>query len=194
MLRDALSLDHRLAQIIARTSEPMLGQMRLAWWREALSKKPGMRPQGDVVLDAISRNWAHPAEALILMVDGWEELLGRDALDEAAAHKYAEGRARALLVACEIAADDAGYEAARAAVLAWAFGDLASKVSSAAERAMLTGWGLAFGAVHGALPVRGRGLAVLGALGRRSLRRGGRPLMDGRSAALVALRAAMIRR
>jgi 15-cis-phytoene synthase len=194
MLRNALSLDHRLAQIIAHTSEPMLGQMRLAWWREALRKEPGVRPQGDAVLDAISRCWIHPAEALIFMIDGWEELLGRDALDEATAHKYAHGRAHALLVACEIAADDEGHEAARSAGLAWAFGDLASKVSSAAERAMLTEQGLVFGAVHRALPVRGRGLAVLGALGRRGLRRGGRPLMEGRSAALVALSAAITRR
>jgi phytoene synthase len=31
----------------------MLGQMRLAWWREALGKPLADRPRGDEVLDAV---------------------------------------------------------------------------------------------------------------------------------------------
>ena len=35
---------------MARTTEPMLGQMRLAWWRDALGKPVDERPRGDAVL------------------------------------------------------------------------------------------------------------------------------------------------
>ena len=49
----ALQLDRRLARIVTRTSEPMLGQMRLAWWREMLGKPASDRPRGDAVLDGV---------------------------------------------------------------------------------------------------------------------------------------------
>ena len=56
-LRDALriflELDGRLARIVSATTEPMLGQMRLAWWRDALGMAVSERPQGDAVLDGI---------------------------------------------------------------------------------------------------------------------------------------------
>ncbi|MCU0948151.1 MAG: squalene/phytoene synthase family protein [Porphyrobacter sp.] len=95
-----LALDHRLSQLVARTHEPMLGQMRLAWWREALQQPPASRPQGDVVLDAITRGWPDPCAPLVALVDGWEYLLAPEPLDETAARQFAEGRARALVAAC----------------------------------------------------------------------------------------------
>ncbi|MEG3156086.1 squalene/phytoene synthase family protein, partial [Sphingomonas sp. RB1R13] len=33
-----LDLDHQLASILQSTTEPMIGQMRLTWWYEALEK------------------------------------------------------------------------------------------------------------------------------------------------------------
>jgi phytoene synthase len=33
-----LALDDALAQLLRTTREPALGQMRLAWWREALAR------------------------------------------------------------------------------------------------------------------------------------------------------------
>lgn len=190
----ALGLDQRLGQIVARTSEPMLGQMRLAWWREALRQAPEARPRGDAVLDAVTQEWAAPVEPLAGLVDGWEVLLGHEVLDAAAAQVFAEARSEALLAACAIAPGDAGFPAARSAGVSWALGDLAAKVSSEAERAMLIEVAATREAASGRLPVRGRGIAVLGALGRRALKRGGRPLMEGRRAALTALGAAIFRR
>ena len=46
----------------------MLGQMRLAWWREALGKPVADRPRGDRVLDAIGQDWAGREAALVAMV------------------------------------------------------------------------------------------------------------------------------
>lgn len=190
-----LGLDARLARIVARTSEMMLGQMRLAWWREVLAEAPASRPQGDAVLDAISRDWHHGPEALIALVDGWEYLLGDPPLPQSAAIGFAQGRAGALMAAAGCPPD---HGAARNAGMAWALGDLAAKVSNDEERCVLVKsgqeWLAPNSAAKGKLAPEAAGLAVLGALGKRSLDRGGRPLMEGRMAALVAIRAAIFRR
>ena len=146
------------------------------------------------MLDAVTQGWEAPVEPLVGLVDGWEELLGREVLDAAAAQVFAEARALALLAACAIAPGDAQFPAARSAGVSWALGDLAAKVSNEAERTMLIEVAATREASDGRLPARGRGIAVLGALGRRALARGGRPLMEGRSAALAALGAAIFRR
>jgi 15-cis-phytoene synthase len=189
----ALALDHRLAQIVARTTEPMLGQMRLAWWRENFQVASLDRPKGDAVLDRISQLWMASSEPLIGLVDGWEMLLAEPPLTEAGAIAFAEGRAGALTAS--IGNADAGrVAAARSAARVWALADLAAKVSDPEERAMLVRIGLEQTASRQRLVPQARGLAVLGALGQRALKAGGRPLMAGRGAALTALRAAIFLR
>lgn len=190
----ALALDQRLGQLVARTSEPMLGQMRLAWWREALRQTPELRPKGDAVLDGISQIWRASCDPLIDLVDGWEHLLDEGRLDHAAAMACAEARAGAVLAATGLGLDEPGASAARAAGLIWALADLAAKVSSSDERAVVIAAGLAAPLPRRRIPPPARALAVLGALGQRSLRRGGRPLMEGRMAALIAVRAAIFMR
>ncbi|MGY6638316.1 MAG: hypothetical protein ACXIUO_14390 [Erythrobacter sp.] len=190
-LQLALALDQRLGQLVARTSEPMLGQMRLAWWREALLQSPAQRPQGDAVLDGISQRWQGQTEPLVALVNGWEHLLGDEPLGKAAALACGNARAGALLAALDIAPGGRAYEATCAAALVWALADLAAKVSRPDERALLIAAGQEVAAPLARLPAQARALAVLGALGRRSLQRGGRDLMDGRTAALTVLRAAI---
>ena len=187
----ALALDQRLGQLVARTSEPMLGQIRLAWWREALQQAPAQRPQGDAVLDGISQGWLGPAAPLIALVDGWEHMLREEALSRDAALACSAARADALLAASDLAPGARGHDAARCAGMIWALADLAAKISSPDERALLIDTARAISAPTTRLPAKARALAVLGALGRRSLRRGGRPLMEGRMAALIAVRAAI---
>jgi 15-cis-phytoene synthase len=186
----ALQLDRRLARIVARTSEVMLGQMRLAWWRDALGKPVAERPRGDAVLDALGEHWAGREAALIAMVDGWEVLVTAETLGTTEITAFGSQRAAffgALL-------DEPGPEiSARiaAAGLRWALADAAAGVSDAGEQALLVATALEQGQSGGRLPSGLRGLAVLDALARRSLQRGGRPLLEGRGAALVALRAAI---
>ena len=72
------ALDRRLAQIVANTSAPMLGQMRLAWWREMLAKPAQDRPSGDVVLDAISSSYEQIAHELDSVIDAREMFLLAD--------------------------------------------------------------------------------------------------------------------
>lgn len=186
----ALRLDRRLARIVARTTEPMLGQMRLAWWREALAKPVSERPQGDAVLDGLGATWRGREAALAAMIDAWEVLVTADALGAQEIEAFGSGRGAFFNALGE---DHGGAQSARIASAAfrWAIADAAAGVSDPAERARLVSIGLAQGDTHGRLPAHLRGLAVLDALAQRSLRRGGQPLMEGRGASLVALRAAI---
>lgn len=194
----ALQFDRRLARIVARTHEPVLGQMRLAWWREALAKPVADRPRGDAVLDALGALLPGREAALTAMVDGWEVLVTAEHLGPHEAALFGAGRG-ALFAA--LAADPA---AASLPLLAerlglagrrWALADAAAGVSDPQERAVLAAAGLEAGAAGGAarIPAALRGAAVLEALSLRALRAGGRPLMEGRGAALAIIRAAIFR-
>jgi len=185
----ALHLDRRLARIVARTNEPMLGQMRLAWWREALGKTVGERPSGDAVLDAVGLHWQGREAYLLPMVDAWEILVTTERLSPEEAMRFGAGRGAffGALAAC----GTTPTERLEAAGACWALADAAAGVSDQAERALLVEAGLASAGSYRRFTGKLRGLAVLDALARRALRRGGRPLMEGRGAPLAALRAAI---
>jgi phytoene synthase len=189
-LTTALQLDRRLARIVARTTEPMLGQMRLAWWREALGKPVSERPRGDAVLDAIGVHWEGRESALVAMVDGWEVLVTAETIGIEEARVLGMGRGT-FFAALDQRDDRAGQDRLAAAGYRWALADAAAAVSSSGERAVLVSVGLARAHIGGSFPRDLRGLAVLEALALRSLKRGGQPLMAGRGASLVALRAAI---
>jgi phytoene synthase len=186
-LTTALQLDRRLARIVARTTEPMLGQMRLAWWREALAKPVAERPRGDAVLDAIGAHWRGREAALVAMVDAWEVLVTASTLGPEEIDSFSSGRG-AFFGA--LADGPASARAARAGQR-WALADAAAAVSDEGERAALVAAGLAVQGERGRMLRALRGLAVLEALALRSLRSGGQPLMAGRGASLTALRAAI---
>jgi 15-cis-phytoene synthase len=189
-LTTVLQLDRRLARIVARTTEPMLGQMRLAWWREALTKPVEDRPRGDVVLDAIGQYWAGREAALAAMVDGWEVLITADRLGPVEAEAFGAGRGAFFAALCENATP-AQADRAEAAGFRWATADAVASVTNAEERAVLIAAGLARDNPRTRWPKQLRGLAVLDALAMRALQRGGCALMEGRGASLVALRAAI---
>lgn len=196
-MRPALSslfaLDRRLGQIVARTSEPMLGQMRLAWWRDMLGKPAPSRPTGDIVLDALSRHWAGREGALIAMVEAWEVLLTSETLADEQIRAFGQGRG-APFSALSSAGGPVARDRVAAAAFHWAIADAAAHASDAAERQALVSQGLSRAGVSGTIEPGLRGLALLQALALRALRRGGRPLLEGRGAALVALRAGLLGR
>jgi phytoene synthase len=185
----AFQLDRRLARIVSRTQEPMLGQMRLAWWREALGKPVAERPRGDAVLDGISEHWQGREAFLVQMVDGWEVLVTAESFGPLEAESFGAGRGAFF---AGLAEDPLATRLA-AAGRRWALADAAAGVSDPEECATLVEAGLAGGRPAGRIPRPLRGLAVLEALALRGLARGGRPLMEGRGASLAALRAAIFR-
>lgn len=181
-------LDTRLSGFVRRSTEPLLAQMRLAWWRDTLGSEPGVWPRGDPLLEVL-QGWQAP-EGLLALVDGWESLLV-DQLDLEAVMDFAGGRVKAWQAfAGEIGVEPAAVDSA---ARAWALGDLAGNLSEPAERELV----VEAAAGEPFVPPRARALrplAILGGLGRRALSRGGRPLLDGRGAALAALRLGMFGR
>lgn len=183
-----LSFDQRLGRIVAGTTEPMLGQMRLAWWRDMLMKPVDDRPKGDVVLDAIGGDWTGGEASLIKLVDAWEILVVAEKLDLKVAKEFGAGRSAPFLAL----ADTESLVPAVGAV--WAIADAASQVSDEAERAVLVEAGSETAKAKRLYPSTLRGIAVLDALAARALKNGGRPLMEGRGASLTAFRAALFGR
>ncbi len=138
-LATAFRIDDRLAEIVRRTREAMVGQMRLTWWHDALSKldsepapaEPLLREAQAHVLPLGVRG-----SELAAMVDGWEELIVADTLDDAALSRHAEARGAMLFaLAGRMLGGDSPLLAA--AGRAWALSDLAGHLSieDAARRA-----------------------------------------------------------
>ena len=192
-LRVAFELDQRLARIVAATTEPMLGQMRLAWWRDMLATAPEGRPSGDAVLDGIGRHWRGHEEALSELVDGWEVLIVAENLNGGDLKAFASGRAAPFASILAGGSDDQA-ERILAAMSIYAFADLATGLSDQRERGLAIQYGMGRARPPLRLPNSAKGLRVLEALALRALKRGGRPLMEGRGAALIATRAAIFGR
>lgn len=192
-MRVYFALDRRLSQLVGKTTEPMLGQMRLAWWRDMLAKPEDQRPNGDAVLDVIGAHWKGRAHALIPLVDAWEILVAEDELTDDLILKFGRGRGDPLVAHfCELDADLVNPVSEAAAM--WALSDAASHIADDEERARFVGVAKPLANKIVTLPHPLRGLAVLRALSLRALEAGGAPLMQGRSAALVAFRAGLFGR
>lgn len=189
-------LDSRFAGFLAQSSEGVLVQMRLAWWRDTLGVPVGERPQGDPILAATGRNFLGQEDALIALANGWERLVEEPPLSTEAIGEFVEGRARVAAAIAEMHEGPDPDLRSRVAEASrhWAHADLVAHSSDAQERATILR--LAQGSACEFTPLtRGmRPIAVLAALGRRSLTAGGAPLLSGRGATLLAMRVGMFGR
>jgi phytoene synthase len=73
-----LQLDWILGRSVALAREPVLGQVRLAWWREQLAALPSVPTGNDPLLGALHgllRNHRLNQGDLAGLVNGWETLL-----------------------------------------------------------------------------------------------------------------------
>jgi phytoene synthase len=177
-----LALDARLGAALRQAGEPVLVQMRLAWWRDTLGSDPNGWPAGEAVLDLL-RGWRDPG-ALVPLVDGWEALLG-ETLDAAAINGFAAGRGEAFGQLARELDDDP--EAASICARHWALADLAANLSDPGERTAVLRAAAELPRCP-RLSRKLRPLAVLAGLARRSLARGGAPLVAGPGAMLLAVR------
>lgn len=179
-------LDEKLGGLVAGASEPVLGQIRLAWWRERLGEERTDRPRGDPVLDAIGLHWGGSSAPLGTLVDGWEELLGDAPLSEDAIATFAAARGTALSEFARTVQGDACCARVGDIGRRWALADFAFRTSHPVERDRAFALARSIGPA-GSLPRSLRGIAVLDALARRSIDRG-EPLSHGRASAITALR------
>jgi len=139
--RDALAallaLDDALALLLRTTREPALGQMRLAWWREALERLDHAPPPAEPVLRALAEKilpHGVTGASLVPIVHGWEVLVEEETLDADALRRFGEGRGHLFVAAGRVlgaASGDPLVEAGQG----WALGDLAQNLQVAGEAA-----------------------------------------------------------
>lgn len=178
--RSLLLLDAQLARIALSAREPMLAQLKLAWWRDAIAD-PGEAPAQPLVQE-LATSWPEGPARLTILVDGWE----RVAVGEGGFLAVAEAVAEARAAACAAAARAVPNDAIQAASRRWTLVTLARLAPDAQEREAM----LATARGIGRAPLaRGlRPLALLDGLARRALRRGGGALLGDRLSPLAALR------
>lgn len=186
------ALDTRLGAILRGAREPMLAQLRLAWWREQLRSDPATWPSGDPLLAAL-QSWAGGREALaglVGLVDGWEALTGAAPLPAAALDSLADARGDAFAALAVLVGAGRDREAARRLGRGWALADLASRLSHPDERQAAARLAAAEPPGGTWVSRRMRPLAVLSGLARR------RSQGDGlsRTAVLAALRIGLLGR
>ena len=89
-----LALDARMGGVVRGAREPVLAQLKLAWWRDRLGDDPARWPKGEPLL-ALLRDIAD-CTPLAALVDGWEALLAAPPLGEGGLQGLAEARATAV--------------------------------------------------------------------------------------------------
>lgn len=126
------ALDDRLGEIVASARDPMMGQMRLTWWREALAALDTKPPPAEPILRGLAEHvlpQGVTGKALGAITDAWEALL-EDPIGVAAIERHA-GRGKALFETLGVvigSRDPAVADAGQG----WALADLAGHVSDPA--------------------------------------------------------------
>jgi 15-cis-phytoene synthase len=115
-------LDEALGQIIATTREPMLAEIKLAWWRDQLE---GDRRAASPLLSAIEQSLS----TLTPLIDGWRALLEPFPLSRSGLTTYAEGRGGTLFASM-------GSDRARIIGAGWALTDFAYRCSDPETQAL----------------------------------------------------------
>jgi len=181
MVRPAIAtlwnLDFAFADVVATTSQPALGAIRLAWWRERLLELDTGAPAPDEPrLRAVQRQLLERGiggSELSKLEDGWLPLLEPFPWGEAAA----EGlrlRGRILFgIGTRLLGGSA--EEAEAAGALWSLVDGATHCSDAESREFLCGAArLAIAEIPERLPSKIRPLTILAALAAHDLGPGAR--------------------
>jgi len=183
------ALDASLGNLVRATREPMLGQIKLAWWREQLGKPADERAQGEPVLALIGQV-SDFGQDLRDLVDGWEELLAEGAISRDRLAAFAAARGSACAALARAVGSERFADPARECGNAWALAELAVRLSDPAERETAlalvseTSWRSV------ALPRTLRPLKVLHGLAIRS--QGTSELLSGRRDILTAFRLGLL--
>lgn len=185
-----MALDMRLAGIVRNSREPMLAQLRLAWWREQLSHDGSAWPDGEPLLTAL-RSWNGRHGELAPLIDGWEAMTGTAPLPEAAFLQLADARGAAFAALMEGARNQA--EAQRLG-RNWALADIAGRLTHPQERATVAALANAQDWRPARLPRELRPLVVLHGLAARSLRAGENGISASPGSLIAAMRLGLLGR
>jgi len=168
-----LALDARLANLLRHSREPMLAQLRMAWWRETLGQDAAAWPSGEPLLAALG-SWQGHHGALAALVDGWEALCGPAPLAPASLETAARGRGAAFAGLAQVTGCEEAAELAGRLGTSWGLHDLAMRLGNTQERAAARDLAERdrSGFVPGRAPRPVRPVAVLRALAVRRLAKG----------------------
>ncbi|WP_422057769.1 hypothetical protein [Sphingomonas sp.] len=128
------ALDDKLAETLRTTSEPMLGQIRMQWWQDALAKLDSAPPPPEPVLQGVARDVLRDRVTGVevgQIVEGWRVLLEAE-LDGAALRSHG-ARGRALFALAGRVAGSAESDPLERAGEGWALADLSAKLSDSGE-------------------------------------------------------------
>jgi phytoene synthase len=136
-----LDLDAALAAVLRTTREPLVGQMRLTWWHDALTRLDSAPPPAEPVLVALGEAvlpHGITGARLATMVEGWEELLDDDLTGGEAMARFARLRGAGLFGIAGVLLGARAGDPLDAAGTGWALIDLARHLRdrAAAEKAL----------------------------------------------------------
>ena len=123
-----LGLDQRLGDIVRAARDPMIGQMRLTWWHEALGRLDSApAPAEPLLRDLATHVVAGGIRGAMLadLVEGWEVLLD-EATNQESLGVYARGRGGLLFDLGTRLLRSTAEPYVGAAGRAWALADLAN--------------------------------------------------------------------
>jgi phytoene synthase len=124
-------LDERLGSVVAATREPMVGAIRLAWWREALEALDNGPPPAEPLLGEIATALLPigiRGTELAEIEAGWSALLAADPLDEEAIVAHGRLRGRPLFALAARLLAGTPFAKAAPAGEAWALADLGARL------------------------------------------------------------------
>lgn len=109
-----------IARVREAVTEPMLGQIRLQWWREAIEGLAKGETRGHEVAAALAATWEardFPADRFISLIDARERDLDETPFEDVAAlEAYSEATSSALMMLAGFALAGNAVEEARAAI------------------------------------------------------------------------------
>jgi 15-cis-phytoene synthase len=88
-----LQFDARCAGIAAVAGEPLIAQMKLAWWRDAVGAEPSARPKGEPMMAALTAIGDPSLDRTIAaLMDAWEVLIVSDEWTVPVIDRFAQDR------------------------------------------------------------------------------------------------------
>jgi phytoene synthase len=129
------ALDARFAAIVRSTTEILIGQMRLTWWRDILTKPAAERPSGEPLVEQVNRleDRGESLAPLVDLLDGWEVMLDDFPWEDRQFDNYATARGCGTF-AFALAGGKSLIEGQAEQARAWALWDFARHCSDAGMR------------------------------------------------------------
>jgi phytoene synthase len=135
------ALNHELAKIADNVREPMMAEIRLQWWRDALEEARAGKPRGHDVLQGMAAVFANadiPQEPLDAMIDARVlDVSGETFVDMAALETYADATSGNLMRLASRVLNGPADEPAREAGIAYALTGILRAVPFHAARRKL---------------------------------------------------------